>query len=72
MKTISQINRKYLAWPSHILQIFQVFCNKIKMAEKTKWLFAPGCDWHHIGVKIYEKQQIFLYPGCQSCNIKIC
>ena len=42
MKTISQIDHSYLASTTHILQTFQNFCCKIKIAEKSSDVLLLG------------------------------
>ena len=60
---IYYLNQRYLASATHILQKNVNFCCEIEIFEKIKLFFA--CNIHHIaGVKIYDKQRIFLYQNC--------
>ena len=58
------MNQRYLESTTRTSPTFHFFCFKIEIDDKIKWLFASGYDWHHIGVKIYEKQQILWCPNC--------
>ena len=63
-KTKKQCQRLRLLWPASNIHILpKLFCCKIEIVEKLKWLFSSWCDKHNIFVKICEKQLILL---CQN------
>ena len=60
-KTISQINHRYVASTTNISFSYQIFCCKIKIAEKIKWLFAFGFDWNIISLLRVKKSNNVCY-----------